>query len=126
MYWLPMVVRSWRGLKAGLKLMGRMMAARLRGSRWVTGGAALQGRMLEAALASGVDIRVARPVSSLVEKNGRICGVVMTIGERQFTLGARIGEIGRASCRERVCQYVWISLVAASLKKQTQSNQIYN
>src|SRR3546814_20996171 len=83
MYLLPMVVRSWRGLKAGLKLMGRMMAARLRGSRWVTGGAALQGRMLEAALASGVDIR----------------------------------EIGRASCRERVCQYVSISGVDVSLKK---------
>src|SRR3546814_11778517 len=27
-------------------------------------------------------------------------------------------EIGRASCRERVCQYVWISVVAVSLKKQ--------
>src|SRR3546814_8419464 len=96
MYWLPMVVRSWRGLKAGLKLMGRMMAARLRGSRWVTGGAALQGRMLEAALASGVDIRVASPVSSLVEKNGRICGVVMTIGERQFPIGARLGVLIRS------------------------------
>src|SRR3546814_835421 len=49
--------------------------------------------MLEAALASGVDIRVASPVSSLVEKNGRICGVVMTIGERQFTIGARLGVL---------------------------------
>src|SRR3546814_12747647 len=28
-------------------------------------------------------------------------------------------EIGRASCRERVCQYVWISVVAVSLKKKT-------
>src|SRR3546814_21031213 len=27
-------------------------------------------------------------------------------------------EIGRASCRERECQYVYISVVAASLKKQ--------
>src|SRR3546814_16455051 len=26
-------------------------------------------------------------------------------------------EIGRASWRERVCQYVWISVVAVSLKK---------
>src|SRR3546814_13399261 len=26
-------------------------------------------------------------------------------------------EIGRASCRERVCQYVWISVVAVTLKK---------
>src|SRR3546814_14868052 len=27
------------------------------------------------------------------------------------------GQIGRASCRERVCQYVSISVVAGSLKK---------
>src|SRR3546814_17928739 len=26
-------------------------------------------------------------------------------------------EIGRASCRERVCQYGWISVVAVSLQK---------
>src|SRR3546814_19894497 len=30
-------------------------------------------------------------------------------------------EIGRASCRERVCKYVWISVVAVSLKKQGQN-----
>src|SRR3546814_20804667 len=30
-------------------------------------------------------------------------------------------EIGRASCGERVCQYVWISVVAGLLKK----NNIY-
>src|SRR3546814_13957659 len=28
-------------------------------------------------------------------------------------------QIGRASCRERVCQYVSISVVAVSLKKKT-------
>src|SRR3546814_16013251 len=28
-------------------------------------------------------------------------------------------QIGRASCRERVCQYVWISVVAVSLKQNT-------
>src|SRR3546814_19600598 len=27
-------------------------------------------------------------------------------------------QIGRASCRERVCQYVWISVGAVSLKKK--------
>src|SRR3546814_20951487 len=31
---------------------------------------------------------------------------------------AMVGEIGRASCRERVCQYVYISVVADSLKKK--------
>src|SRR3546814_13572540 len=46
MYWLPMVVRSWRALKARLKLMRRMMAAGLQGSRWLRGVSALQDRSL--------------------------------------------------------------------------------
>src|SRR3546814_19227933 len=33
--------------------------------------------------------------------------------------GARGEQIGRASCRERVCQYVEISVVAVSLKKKS-------
>src|SRR3546814_12298623 len=33
-------------------------------------------------------------------------------------LGTLFDEIGRASCRERVCPYVSISVVAVSLKKQ--------
>src|SRR3546814_19583557 len=32
-------------------------------------------------------------------------------------------EIGRASCRERVCQYVSISVVAVSLKKKNSKNK---
>src|SRR3546814_11116770 len=34
-----------------------------------------------------------------------------------------VEEIGRASCRERVCQYVEISVVAGSLKKKNQYKQ---
>src|SRR3546814_12873889 len=30
----------------------------------------------------------------------------------------QVRQIGRASCRERVCQYVYISVVAVSLKKK--------
>src|SRR3546814_12951376 len=33
-------------------------------------------------------------------------------------------KIGRASCRERVCQYVSISVVAVSLKKKNASNYL--
>src|SRR3546814_11594146 len=36
----------------------------------------------------------------------------------------RRGQIGRASCRERVCQYVSISVVAVSLKKKKQTNSV--
>src|SRR3546814_17671227 len=38
--------------------------------------------------------------------------------ERHLHGHFRSVEIGRASCRERVCQYVWISVVAVSLKKK--------
>src|SRR3546814_17378947 len=49
--------------------------------------------------------------------------------EDRCILGARIAtldqtgdaEIGRASCRERVCQYVSISVVAVSLKKKNKT-----
>src|SRR3546814_15354772 len=33
-----------------------------------------------------------------------------------------LNKIGRASCRERVCQYVSISVVAVSFKKKSKSN----
>src|SRR3546814_19108990 len=33
------------------------------------------------------------------------------------SIGMSEHGIGRASCRESVCQYVWISVVAVSLKK---------
>src|SRR3546814_20673523 len=45
-----------------------------------------------------------------------------------FRLGKVIdhttAEIGRASCRERVCQEVWISVVAASVKKKQTISQV--
>src|SRR3546814_16029604 len=34
-------------------------------------------------------------------------------------------EIGRASCRERVCQYVWISGVSVSITTKIKLNNIY-
>src|SRR3546814_14906062 len=44
-------------------------------------------------------------------------------GTEGFDLGEawKDGEIGRASCRESVCQYVSFSVVAVSLKKKTLS-----
>src|SRR3546814_13130449 len=35
-----------------------------------------------------------------------------------FTIKHQFAEIGRTSCRERVCQYVSISVVAVALKKK--------
>src|SRR3546814_19474433 len=38
----------------------------------------------------------------------------------------RVEEIGRASCRERVCQYGWFSVVAVSLKKKNRTKKRLN
>src|SRR3546814_18230334 len=37
---------------------------------------------------------------------------IFTTGNANLTLKPQFAEIGRASCRERVCQYVEISVVA--------------
>src|SRR3546814_20292302 len=43
---------------------------------------------------------------------------VRTMGSHVRDVRNMFLPIGRASCRERVCQYVLISVVAVSLKKQ--------
>src|SRR3546814_16466203 len=44
--------------------------------------------------------------------------IVNRLGEDGIELAVEIRfQIGRAACRERVCRYVWISVVAVSLKK---------
>src|SRR3546814_19597468 len=47
------------------------------------------------------------------------------IGVGRVVVGERKDEIGRASCRERVCQYVSISVVAVSSKTKASKNHIY-
>src|SRR3546814_19200749 len=51
----------------------------------------------------------------------KICGLSTpeTVDAAIHAGASHVGmEIGRASCRERVCQYVSISVVAVSLKKK--------
>src|SRR3546814_13138681 len=42
----------------------------------------------------------------------------LTAAQMLVTLGDLEHQIGRASCRERVCPYVYISVVAVSFKKK--------
>src|SRR3546814_18919575 len=51
-----------------------------------------------------------------VQRNTQCCAAAL---QGDFP---RIEKIGRASCRERVCQYVQITVVAVSVKKQRQAN----
>src|SRR3546814_11669664 len=50
---------------------------------------------------------------------GRILADEFVVEARRVrSLGLPRHTIGRASCRERVCQYVWIAVVAVTFKKK--------
>ena len=93
---LPALKRSWRVKWLLLKLVGRALVARLTGRRWVAAGAALQGRMLQAALKAGVEIRTEVPVGSLLEEGSRIAGVRFLQDGQPRTVGARLGVLVNA------------------------------
>src|SRR3546814_18486626 len=48
----------------------------------------------------------------------RLAAMLRTLPGTISVEGHTDDEIGRASCRESVCLYVWISVVAVTLKKQ--------
>ncbi|SDD60860.1 3-oxosteroid 1-dehydrogenase [Sphingomonas sp. YR710] len=70
-----LAMRTLGGLLTVAKLYFRMAKARLSGARICGFGAALQGRMLEAALRQGVDLRCETPVESLLSEDGKVVGV---------------------------------------------------
>ncbi|HMN46834.1 MAG TPA: FAD-dependent oxidoreductase [Povalibacter sp.] len=89
---LAYVTRSWAVKLIGARVVLRALIAKLTGRQWVAGGAALQGRMLQAALRSGADIRTESSVNELIVENGAMKGVVS--GSRR--IGARLGVLVNA------------------------------
>lgn len=93
---LPHVKKSWPAKKALLKMGLRAIGAKLRGRQYVTAGAALQGRMMQAALNAGAELRVASPVDALIEEDGRIVGVATQKDGQTWRIGARLGVLVNA------------------------------
>jgi 3-oxosteroid 1-dehydrogenase len=93
---LPGLKRSWRVKLLVLKLVLRGVIAKLTGKDWVAGGAALQGRMLQAATRAGVEIRTESPVSGLVIEGAAVKGVVTVKDGRPWRVGARLGVLVNA------------------------------
>ena len=93
---LPALKRSWSVKLLVLKLIVRNIVAKLTGKDWVAGGAALQGRMLQAALRTGVEIRAESPVSELILEGNAVKGVLTTKEGRPWRIGARLGVLVNA------------------------------
>ena len=78
------------------KVALRTIRDKLLGKRYTTAGAALQGRMLKAALLAGVDIRNNTAVKEIILENGRVTGVVAMKDGKPWRVGARLGVLVNA------------------------------
>jgi len=90
---LPNFKRSRRSCKILLRVIARFIGAKLTGKRFVSAGAALQGRMLQALLRAGLDLRTESPVSELIVEDGVVKGVLTLKNGRPWRLGARLGVL---------------------------------
>lgn len=88
--------QSWNGKKIMIKVALRGLLAKLTGKRWLTAGAALQGRMLQAALRAKVEFRTDSPVHELIVEDGIVKGVVAVTAGRPQRIGARLGVLVNA------------------------------
>ncbi len=87
---------SWKARRVMLRVILRIIKAKLTGKRYVTAGAALQGRMLQASLRAGVDIRVNAGVSEILFEDGRAVGVVAQRDGQPWRVGATLGVLMNA------------------------------
>ncbi len=87
---------SWAARLMFLKIALKTAAARLTRKRIVSAGAALQGRLLQAVLKAGAEIRTEAPVSELVLDKGRITGVLTVRDGQHYRIGARLGVLVNA------------------------------
>lgn len=90
---LPLIRVSWKARLQAVKVVLRGIAGKLTGKRWVTAGAALQARMLQAALREGVELRTGSPVSEVIVEGDRCIGVVTEKDGRPWRVGARLGVL---------------------------------
>ncbi|MFM5907483.1 MAG: FAD-dependent oxidoreductase [Novosphingobium sp.] len=88
--------KSWSIKLKFLKIAFRVIGAKLTGRHYTTAGAALQGRMLKAALANGVDVRTQSPVRELILEDGKITGVIAENDGKLRRIGARLGVLVNA------------------------------
>lgn len=95
-----MMIRTMKvssaGKRALLKVGLRTVFSRLIGRYYVSAGAALQGRMLKAALAAGVDIRINTPVSELIVEDGVVKGVLTIKDGKPWRIGSKLGVLVNA------------------------------
>jgi 3-oxosteroid 1-dehydrogenase len=87
---------SWTGKLMMLKVGLRGAWAKLTGKNWAMAGSALQGRMLQASVKAGVDLRVNSAVKGFITEGGAVKGVVIEKDGCDWRIGSRSGVLVNA------------------------------
>lgn len=90
---LPLIRVSWKSRLEAMKVVWRTFTAKLTGKHWVTAGAALQSRMLQAAVREGVDLRTRSPVKEVIVEGNRCYGVVVEKDGKPWRIKANLGVL---------------------------------
>ena len=93
---LRFIKKSWEAKRIAVRFVLRTITAKLTGKHYVTAGAALQGRMFQAALNVGVEFRTDAAVSELIVDGDAVKGVVAMIGGKPRRFAARLGVLVNA------------------------------
>lgn len=93
---LPFAKHSWDIKLSMVKIGLSIIWGKLSGKHWVTAGASLQGRMLQAGLKAGVDVRLESPVSELIVEGGKVTGVVTLKDGKPWRIGGNLGVLVNA------------------------------
>jgi 3-oxosteroid 1-dehydrogenase len=107
---LRFIKKSWEAKRIAVRFGLRTILAKLTGKHFVTAGAALQGRMFQAALKAGVEFRTDAAVKELVVEDSAVKGVVVEIAGTSRRIGSRSGVLvnagGFAHNQEMRDQYI--------------------
>ncbi len=93
---LAFVKKSWKVKKIFAKIAFNVALGKITGKHYTTAGAALQGRMLQASLKAGVNIRTESAVKELIVEDGRVTGVVTQKDGKPWRVGAALGVLVNA------------------------------
>ncbi|HEX4377803.1 MAG TPA: FAD-binding protein [Steroidobacteraceae bacterium] len=84
---------SWAVKFTAVRVVLRGIIANITGKHLTAGGAALQGRMLQACLREEVDVRTDAAVSEIIIEDGAVKGVVTVKDGKPWRIGARLGVL---------------------------------
>ena len=90
---LPLIRVSWKARWQATKVVVRTIGAKLTGKHLVTAGAALQSRMLQAAVREGVDLRTGVPVKEVIVEGNRCVGVLTEKDGKPWRIKANLGVL---------------------------------